>query len=143
MKLHAVYVSARWPWPSRSGRDIMIRQSLQALADEFSITYVLIGAQSQNATPALDVDYVLSLNRPGVIEIICNFVSKRNMSLQERLFFSRRNLKAVLALCRLKRSSAIIVDMIRLCPYLQGHAAILKICDMDDLLSKRYRQLSV
>jgi glycosyltransferase involved in cell wall biosynthesis len=143
MKPHAVYVSARWPWPSRSGRDIMIRQSLQALADEFSITYVLIGAQSQNATPALDVDYVLSLNRPGVIEIIWNFVSKRNLSLQERLFFSRRNLKAVLDLCRLKRSSAIIVDMIRLCPYLQGHAAILKICDMDDLLSKRYRQLSM
>jgi glycosyltransferase involved in cell wall biosynthesis len=33
--------------------------------------------------------------------------------------------------------------MIRMCPYLQGHAAILKICDMDDLLSKRYRQLSL
>ncbi len=143
MKPHAVYVSARWPWPARSGRDLMIRQSLQALADEFSITYVLIGARSKNDKPASDVDDVLSLKRPGALEIIWNFISKRNLSLQERLFFSRRNLTAILDLCRSKRSAAIIVDMIRMCPYLQGHAAILKICDMDDLLSKRYRQLSL
>ena len=141
MKPHAVYLSARWPWPARSGRDIMIRQSLQAFADEFFITYVLIGALSENDNSASDVDDVLSLKRPGVLEIIWNFISKRNLSFQERLFFSRRNLKAILELCRSKGSSVIIVDMIRLCPYLQGHASILKICDMDDLLSKRYLQL--
>jgi hypothetical protein len=78
-----------------------------------------------------------------VLEIIWNFISKRNLSLQERLFFSRRNLTAILDLCRSKGSSVIIVDMIRLCPYFHDHAAILKICDMDDLLSKRYRQLSL
>jgi glycosyltransferase involved in cell wall biosynthesis len=143
MKPHAVYVSSRWPWPPRSGRDIMIRQSLQALADEFSITYVFVGAQSENTTPALDVDDVLTLNPPGVLEIMWNFISQRNLSLQERLFFSRRNLQAVSDLCRSKHSSAIIVDMVRMSPYLQAHAAVLKICDMDDLLSKRYGQLSM
>jgi hypothetical protein len=120
----------------------MIRQSLRAL-DEFSITYVLIGAQPKNTTLASDVDDVLRLNCPSVLEIIWNFISKRNLSLQERLFFGRSNLQAVLDLCSSKRSSAIIADMIRMSPYLQGHAAVLKICDMDDLLSKRYRQLSM
>jgi hypothetical protein len=74
----------------------MIRHSLQALADEFSITYVLIGARSKNDKPASDVDDVLSLKRPGALEIIWNFISKRNLSLQERLFFSSRNLTAIL-----------------------------------------------
>jgi hypothetical protein len=120
----------------------MIRQSLQAF-DEFSITYVLIGAQPKNTTLAFDVDDVLRLNCPSVLEIIWNFISKRNLSFQERLFFGRRNLQAVLDLCSSKRSSVIIADMVRMSPYLQGHAAVLKIYDMDDLLSKRYRQLSM
>lgn len=123
----------------------MIRQSLRSIADEFSITYVLVGAEVENTAAALDVDDVLCLNRPGVLEIMWNVISKPKMSFQERLFFSRSNFRAITDLCSSKRSSAIIVDMVRMSPYLQAHQAhtsILKICDMDDLLSKRYRQLA-
>jgi glycosyltransferase involved in cell wall biosynthesis len=118
------------------------RAVARGLADDFSVTYVFIGARTERSTSSPDVDDVVVLSRPSMIEIIWNFIFKRKLSFQERLFFSRYNLQAIYKLCRSKSSAAIIVDMIRMSPYLQGHGAILKICDMDDLLSKRYRQLS-
>lgn len=145
MKAHAIYISSRWPWPPRSGRDMMIRQSLKSLAEEFSITYVLVGAEANITEPALDVEDVVVLSRPDALEIAWNFISMPRLSLQERLFFSRRNFRAITDLCRAKCPAAVIVDMIRMSPYLyadEAHAGSLKICDMDDLLSKRYRQLA-
>ena len=142
MKPRLVYVSTRCPWPATSGRDFMINQSLRAFEQVYDVTYILIGDRVPDRRSVRHVRDVIEMPGPSIAEIVLNVFSPRGLCLQEALFFSRRTYRRLDALLRDPAIEAVACDMVRTAPYLPIASRFLTICDMDDLLSRRYAQMA-
>lgn len=141
MKPHALYISSRRPWPPVSGREHMICQTLEAISEDFDITYCLVGeAWKATELPPTIKDLVI-LPGPNIVEIFFNLCLRSDLSFQERIYLRRKNLEALERVRKQKGALLVVVDMVRMAPYLPDDDTI-SICDMDDLLSTRYRQLA-
>ena len=142
MKPKLVYVSTRCPWPASSGRDFMINQSLRAFEQIYDVTYVLIGDRVADRRSIRHVRDVIELPGPSIAEIALNVLSPHGRCLQEALFFSRRAFGRLNELLHDPTIEAVACDMVRTASYLPATGRFLTICDMDDLLSRRYEQMS-
>ncbi|MCM5555944.1 glycosyltransferase family 4 protein [Pleomorphomonas sp. NRK KF1] len=146
MRNKLVYISTRWPWPIRSGREFMISQGLNALNIDYDITYVYIGEKYPPEIPKIIKDVVV-LKPPSPLQVLVNLISRRSAALQEALFYSPQNGRECSDIVKAVKPDILICDMVRTASYAfrvrddtSGQCPLIG-CDMDDLLSRRYKQL--
>ncbi|CAB3646128.1 hypothetical protein LMG24238_00746 [Paraburkholderia sediminicola] len=145
LKLSALYLASRPPYPAKGGRERLIAQSIEFLAPEYDL-HVVVFCRSDEKP---DVDSILALGcksvklvqLPGALEVLANVLIRRLHSLQENLFFSRRTRTVVRKLVS-SGISVVIADMLRTGQYCED-MDVPKVLDLDDLLSERYRQFLV
>jgi len=126
----------------------MLFNYLEFMRDEFELHLLYVGEKDirRGRIPS----YVKSaevLDRPSYQETIGNFLRfGLNRSLQERLFFSGHILSRIREKIKEIRPDIVFFDMIRMGQYAlsipEWSPNSLKIIDLDDLLSLRYRRLS-
>lgn len=141
-KLSALYLSSRPPFPPTGGRERLIAQNIRVLAAEYDLHVVVFCRKGEDP----DLSELLRMGcrsvrlarLPGVAEVALNLITRRRYSLQESLFFSRRNRELVHELAT-SGISFVVADMLRTGQYCED-LQVPKLIDLDDLLSERYRQ---
>lgn len=148
-----IYVSTRLPWPTDSGRKVTLYNYCKGLHELFGFEVYLYSfldsdqAFAKDDTPSFIKDVVLA-KKVGGLTVLKNLLWAlvRGRPLQEALFQSRENQKNLKSFLKSVSPDVVIVDMIRLAPYvstIDEQSNALKVLDIDDLLSKRYlRQIA-
>ncbi len=91
-----------------------------------------------------DVRLAARVSRWETAATLFSLLFQRSVPLQWSLFYSRKNKKALQSYIDEIRPDVVIVDMIRLAPYIERlHFSAKSIADMDDLLSRRYENMLV
>lgn len=74
--------------------------------------------------------------------VIRDIFRKNKLPLQCLLYYSKSNVKEIAKIVERIKCDVIIVDMVRLAPYIEAFSGFpaLKIIDLNDLLSKRYKR---
>lgn len=148
-----VYVTTRLFWPADSGRKVSLYHYCKGMAEELGYDVHLFSFLEGDQTPEMaDVrpDFVSSVtiaSSVGVREKAGNAVAAmgdRGMPLQCCLFSSEENRGALRRMVERLEPEVVIVDMVRLAPYLEAleGTGCATVVNFDDLLSKRYRRQS-
>lgn len=149
MKL--LYLSSRFPFPSSGGREFMIAQHLASfseISEDLEIYFCYFDRNNKNFSEG-DYRKTIERNIPNIkllgvqclpfssmISIIKNF-TRKNLSLQECLFYSDGAAKGIEAVIAEHKINVVYCDMLRTASLVEG-LTIKKIADLDDLLSLRY-----
>lgn len=144
----ALYVATRFPLPATGGREQMILQSLNFLATEYSIDFLYFEKQEPETHWLTDIKQMLNgglclkIKLPNVIEVALSFFCRRNLSLQEHLFFSQKAMSLISSTIDKNNYDIVIFDMLRTAQYAEYcNIQARKVVELDDLLSKRYTRL--
>lgn len=133
-----LYLASRYP-ATYAGREYMLKQNLNFIKQEqYLVDYVYFGGG--NNVESKDGINFIELTKPSIAEIAFNFFAKKNLSLQERLFYSRKAKQEIFNLHSKNKYDIILVDMVRMA-YLAENIDCYKILEYDDLLSLRYRRM--
>lgn len=144
-----LFVTTRLFWPTDSGRKVSLYYYCKGLHEQYGydvyIYSFLEGGQSESlleSTPEFIKEVKLAKS-VGKITKLVNLATKSAFGywpLQNSLFYSKKNLKAIKEYANEISPDAIIVDMVRLAPYKKAFDGLnaKQILDLDDLLSKRY-----
>lgn len=144
----ALYVATRFPLPAIGGREQMILQSLRFLSTEYAIDFFYFDNKEPPKSLLMELNSIINggsvsrLRLPTFLEAIISFLSRRNKSLQEHLFFSRGIIKSLDLTIANKNYDVVVFDMLRTAQYIEYlNVNAKKVVELDDLLSKRYRRL--
>jgi glycosyltransferase involved in cell wall biosynthesis len=148
-----LYLTTRLFWRPNSGHEVALYNYCKYLHEQLGYeihTYSFLGpGQSLELySPPNFIATTQVATKPSGFEVVKNLVAampRSDTPLQSALYLSRANEGFLRSKMQELRPDAVIVDMIRLAPYisaLNDHRGP-KILGLDDLLSKRYqRQLS-
>lgn len=136
-----LYISTRYPFPVKSGREKMINQFIKFVSNKFDIYFAYFSKHEEEKSRAFIRNYnikkIYKLDFPNILEIFFNLITRKNTSLQEKLFYSRKTEKIIMNIINEIKPDLIVTDMIRTAQYVENQT-LKKILDMDDLLSIRY-----
>lgn len=155
-KKRLLFVTTRLFWPADSGRKVVLWNYCKGLSEQLGYEVRLFSflegdqkATLVNEAPgfisAVKLAQPLSYSEKafGLIKALC----RRSLDpFQCALYVSARNKTMLKEYCDLYKPDVIIVDMVRLAPYIDAFEDFpaSRIIDFDDLLSKRYmRQVDV
>ena len=138
-------VASRDPGGPRTGRKAVIStiiSSLQALGYPVEVAVV-----ARHEPEGLPPDRGVTVHRiplAGPLQILRNLVgfARGTSSLNECLFYSSRGAEQVRSIARATGCELVVADMIRTVPLARA-TGLPMIVDLDDLLSERYRWLSM
>ena len=150
-KKRLLFITTRLFWPADSGRKVVLYHYCKGLANRLGYEVHLFSFLEGDQTP------VLAVNKPSFIASVslaspvgaaekvanlCSAVFNPLMPFQCCLFMSRANRHALADLIKDLKPNVVMVDMVRLAPYLDGLSTYqcAKVINFDDLLSKRYRR---
>lgn len=152
MSKKLLFVTTRLFWPTDSGRKLSLYYYCKGLHEKYNCDiYIYSFLESDQSTTDLEgkpdfikeVKIAKSINpleklKNLVIETIC----KQKWPIQCSLYYSKENHKHIKKYCDEINPDYIITDMIRTAMYLDAfnESKAIKILDMDDLLSKRYKR---
>lgn len=155
-KKRLLFVTTRLFWPADSGRKVVLWNYCKGLSEQLGYEVRLFSflEGDQKATLVNEAPGFISavkLAQPlsyfekafGLIKALCR---KSLDPFQCALYVSARNKTMLKEYCDLYKPDVIIVDMVRLAPYIDAFEDFpaSRIIDFDDLLSKRYmRQVDV
>lgn len=144
-----LFITTRLFWPADSGRKVSLYYYCKGLS-EYCGFEVHLYSFLENGQKTDDIDdhpdFISSVTPASPVckaTKVLNLMSKSLMQgwpLQCSLYYSRKNVRRIKALCDKLEPDIIITDMIRLAPYIKAFAKrkCLKISDLDDMLSLRY-----
>lgn len=143
-----IYISTRLPWPTDNGRKVTLYNYCKGLHELFGFEVYLYSflesdqTFTKNEIPSFIEDVVLAkkVGKPTVLKNLL-WALVRGRPLQEALFQSKENQESLKSFLLSVSPDVVIVDMIRLAPYVSAideRSNALKVLDIDDLLSKRY-----
>lgn len=145
-----VYFSTRTFWRPSSGHEVMsfnyCRYLHEELGYDIHVLAFLGPGQSLSADEAPDfLESVHQARLPGRARVLLNLIQMcalRRLPFQAALYADRSNSRALDLMVSELQPCAVLIDMIRLAPYLDslGHYKGKKILCLDDLLSTRYRE---
>ena len=149
-----VFITTRLFWPTDSGRKVSLYYYCKGLAERCGYeihlySFAEIGQSEKDI--ANKPDFISSVTMAKPVNRIIKFFNLATKSLfcgfplQCSLYYSKENVRAIRTLCENIDPDVIMVDMIRLAPYLKSFKkrSCIKILDLDDMLSLRYeRQLA-
>lgn len=140
MKKTVFYIATRYPYPVGSGADMMISQTIEFLKCDFNL--VVFFFEKKNNTNQCDEYHSIFLSFPNMFEVIKNMIFRSNKSLQENLFYSKKAQKLIDQKIAELKPDIIICDMVRTAQYIENKP-LKKLLDMQDLLSKRYKNFYI
>lgn len=147
-----LFITTRLFWPTDSGRKLSLYYYCKGLHEKYNCdiyVFSFLEHEQTIADLATKPSFIkeVRLAKPiGFVEKIKNLVSKTFLRwqwpIQCSLFYSKENLKEVRAYCSELNPDYIFTDMIRTAMYYEGFSdsTAVKVLDMDDLLSKRYKR---
>jgi len=136
-------ILTREPYPIDNGRKSIIAQTIEFLKDEYQMKLLIFSKYEIDKQKYFDkgINDVERLYYPSKSELIKNIIVQSKISLQERLFLSKKSLKVVQNTLDSFKPDIVYVDMIRTAQYLERiDYSKKKIVDIDDLLSIRYER---
>lgn len=146
MKNSAVlYLASRPFLPASSGREKMIKQSVDFLLESSYVDLIIFAGRREVVDEGVYLKMgcrsvsVLRLN--GFMGLLANLVSTKKLSAQEALYFSGENVKLINTICAGAAPCVVVADMQRTGVFLPHINVARKILDLDDLLSRRYEQM--
>lgn len=146
-----LFITTRLFWPTDSGRKVSLYHYCKGLS-EYCGYEVHIYSFTESGQSEKDLenhpDFITSVTLASHIKKtnkIKNLIGKslfQGFPLQCSLYYSKSNVKRIRELCDKLNPDVIIVDMVRLAPYIKAFSdrSCVKILDMDDLLSLRYER---
>lgn len=150
-KRKVVFITTRLFWPADSGRKVSLYHYCKGLHEQLGYdVYVysfLEGDQAAEdgaAHPGFIADVRVAEPVAGSSKLknLASALAKPDMPFQCALYWSEGNRDAVRSYCEEVGPDAVIVDMVRLAPYMDAldGLGLPIVLDYDDLLSKRYKR---
>lgn len=149
-----LFVTTRLFWPADSGRKVVLWNYCKGLAEqlgyEVHLYSFLEGGQSHtliSEAPSFisKVELAVPLSAfEKTAGLLKAMIGLNQDPFQCALYVSKRNIVKLREYCKQFNPDVIIVDMVRLAPYLDAleDCNAVRIIDFDDLLSKRYERQS-
>ena len=136
-----LFISTKFPWPIRGGREGTIDQYLRILGERDEVILAAFFADQSWPVPGC-VRRVYPLPYPGHAEMALGLLRNPFKPIQSHLFNGWRVRREIRRICDTHKPDVIVYDMIRSISLAQdkGVRGYPKIIDMDDLLSRRYRR---
>lgn len=149
MTKKALLISTRIFWPADDGRKVVLHNYCKGLCEQldydvFVYSFLEAGQTSAGAFnhPSFIKDVFIAKHITSFSKAInlCRHLFDRSMPLQCSLFWSDENASRLRSYCEDVQPDVVIIDMIRLAPYMTviKSLKIPVVLDYDDLLSKRY-----
>lgn len=151
MKNKVLFVTTRLFWPADSGRKVVLYNYCKGLHHQLGYDVHVYSFLEGDQTPAdaaqfpefiEDVRLASSLDGCSRAKNLLKTFVDGSASFQSALFWSEKNAMAIRSYCNEIGASIVIIDMIRLAPYIKSFDGlnIPVVLDYDDLLSKRYER---
>lgn len=141
-KKKILYIATRSPFPTSGGREKMILQTIEFLKEVYDLYFIYFSSEvnlNSSLVKMLSISRVSTLRPPSFLQIIKNIIFRRKYSFQENLFYSPHNEKVIQGVLEGFKADLLIADMIRCAQFVES-SKLPKICEMDDLLSIRYKR---
>ncbi|AFV05144.1 glycosyltransferase [Dehalobacter sp. CF] len=157
MNRKILFLASRFPFPVTNGRDKTLTEYLSFFKDKkVELLFCYFGKEEIDSQRIKELSQRIGINfsnvvycrLPSLLYVLYNVffhsIILKRLSLQESLFFSSRIETVLDDLYLSFQPDIIICDMIRSAQYFQKYRNknVLKIFDMDDILSRRYKYLS-
>ena len=150
MSKKLIYITTRLPWPQDNGRKVTLYnycRGLHELCGYEIFLYSFLDAD-QNYDPRdkppfiAEVEIALPIGKAEKFANVAKALFKPSEPWQNCLYFSKANANAIRKFADRVHPDALIVDMVRLAPYICWFSDIdcMKSLDIDDLLSRRYKR---
>ena len=151
MRDKVLFITTRLFWPADSGRKVVLFNYCKGLHDQLGydvdVFSFLEGDQSTDEAGE-HPDFIESVRVAAPVSVatkvknLARFFFDSNGAFQSALYWSRENARAIRDYCERIRPSVVVIDMIRLAPYMDelDGLGIPVVLDYDDLLSKRYER---
>ncbi len=148
-----MFLASRFPYPAKSGRERTLLEYLSFLRENGEVYFYFFGKKEplNDLIEVFKKEYCLKqvrfLKLPSLFSSFLNMISesfiKGKRSIQESVFYKKRIEKFLINELIKKNIDIIFADMIRTAQYFEHihRNGLLKIFDMDDMISKRYRYL--
>lgn len=151
MRKKVLFVTTRLFWPADSGRKVVLYNYCKGLHDQLGYdvyVYSFLEGDQTAVDAAKLPDFIEDIRLASSIDVISKMknllktILDRNASFQSALFWSDDNAEAIRSYCEELGASFVIIDMIRLAPYINSLDGLNTpvVLDYDDLLSKRYER---
>ena len=152
MRKKLLFITTRLFFTTNSGRKLSLYHYCRGLYEEYNYDIYLytflegdqVFEREMEKKPYFIKDVVCAeeISTCGKLSnLLFRSLFSKKWPLQCSLYYSRKNVRRIGALCRQYAFDAVIADMIRTAPYLRAVKDIpIKILDMDDLLSGRYER---
>lgn len=151
MRNKVLFITTRLFWPADSGRKVVLYNYCKGLHDQLGYDVDVFSFLEGNQTvedavmhPGFvgDVRVAVPISAATKAKNLASALIDASAPLQTALFWSKENALAIRAYCEEVRPSFVILDMIRLAPYMDVFDGldIPVVLDYDDLLSKRYER---
>ena len=151
MSKRLVFITTRLFWPADSGRKVSLYHYCKGLHEQLGYeVYVYSflegdqGTEDASDHPSFITDVRVAKPVTGSLKLknLGTALFKPSMPFQCALYWSEENSSAIREYCEEVNPNVVIIDMVRLAPYMDaldglGLPAVL---DYDDLLSKRYER---
>lgn len=151
MSKKVVFITTRIFWPADSGRKVSLYHYCKGLHEQLGYDVYLYSflegdqrAEDASRHPGFIADVCVAKPIAGGAKLK-NLVSafpKHDVPFQCALYWSKGNRDAIRAYCEEVSPDAVVIDMVRLAPYMDALDGLNfpVVLDYDDLLSKRYER---
>ena len=148
-----LFLASRFPYPARSGRERTLLEYLSFLRGNVKVYFYFFEKKepSKNLIENFKEEYCLEqvtfLKLPSLLSSFLNVIKESfirgEKSIQESVFYRREIEKFLTNKLTTKDIDIVFTDMIRTAQYFEhtDKKLLLKIFDMDDMISKRYRYM--
>lgn len=151
MSKKLVFITTRLFWPADSGRKVSLYHYCEGLHERLGYevyVYSFLEGDQRVGDAELHPGFIAGVRiatpiSEGVkLKNLASALPKPAMPFQCALYWSEENRDAICAYCEEVGADAVIIDMVRLAPYMDalGELGLSVILDYDDLLSKRYER---
>lgn len=148
-KKKLLFITTRLFWPIDSGRKVSLYHYCKGLHDIYGYDIYLYSFLEPGQNESLVADKPEFIKEIRIAKNIGKFNKLSNLffksllcrwPFQISLFFSKKNEREIRNICDEVQPNLVIVDMVRLAPYIKALNKLdcKKVLDLDDLLSKRY-----
>ena len=146
-----VFITTRLFWPADSGRKVSLYHYCKGLHEQLGYDVYLYSflegeqiAADADVHPGFIADVRLAepVGTATKLKNLASVLPKPAMPFQCALYWSGENRDAIRAYCEEVGPDAVIIDMVRLAPYMDAFdgLGLPVVLDYDDLLSKRYER---
>jgi len=148
-----MFIASRFPYPAKSGRERTLLEYLSFLKGYANVYFYFFEREKPDDRILRDfknkynIKEITFLKLPALLLVITNIIRYsllfKKKSIQESVFYNKKIEKFLLREIFLKNIDIVFTDMIRTAQYYEHvqKENILKIFDMDDMISKRYQYL--